>query len=116
MSDVFGKSDITWSQVEREIRRIVKRVQGDENCLQTILKFEITLNKTRLYRDQVGLTHKTMSKLDTALENLKDETESLAAFEEGQYITLNVYCYSQETWTAIDRNFQIQLTVDFICG
>ncbi|MBQ8754673.1 MAG: hypothetical protein IJZ19_06550 [Lentisphaeria bacterium] len=116
MSDVFGKSDITWSQVEREIRRIVKRVQDDEKCLQTILRFEITLNQTRLYRDQMSLTHKTMSKLDTALENLKDEIESLATFEERQYITLNVYCYSQETWTTIDRNFQIQLTVDFIYG
>jgi hypothetical protein len=116
MSDVFGKSGITWSQVEREIRRIVKRVNGDERCLQIILKFEIKLNQNRLYRDQIDLTHKTMNKLDTALENLKDEIESLATFEEGRYIALNVYCYSQETWTTIDRDFQIPLTIEFIYG
>lgn len=117
MSDVFGSdNEITWSRLEKELRRIINKVYEHPDCLNALFSISFKKASDRIYEDQIAVNAKTLDRIDTMLVDLYEELESFITFNEGTYIVLKVFCRSYEHCKRISREFQINLDTNFING
>lgn len=117
MSDVFGTDEITWSQLEAELRRLFLKVHKKKETLVTKVSFIVKKCSTTVFIDTFGISVKDdLSEFEAKLADLKEELEALTVFHEGYSVMLEADFYSYQHMQQMKRDFTIILNTEFIYG